>query len=76
MAREPVILLRAVEATLDANPPPVILKVYRASPKELAQSLPLPSADQPWMKMIGRSLAGLRGGAPGPSSGRAKRKWK
>ena len=30
--------VRRVEAMLDAHPPPVILKVYRASPAELAKS--------------------------------------
>jgi hypothetical protein len=39
LARNFVNTVRRVEAMLDANPPPVILKVYRASPKEVAQSL-------------------------------------
>jgi hypothetical protein len=30
--------VRRVEAMLDTNPPPVILKVYRSTSKELAQS--------------------------------------
>jgi PIN like domain len=36
LARNFLNTLRRIEAMLDANPPPVILKVYRASPTELA----------------------------------------
>lgn len=38
LARNFVNTVRRVEAMMEANPPPVILKVYRASPKEMAQS--------------------------------------
>lgn len=38
LARNFVHTVRRIEAMLDANPPPVILKVYRPTPKELAQS--------------------------------------
>lgn len=38
LARNFVSTARRIETMLDANPPSVILKVYRASPKELAQS--------------------------------------
>jgi hypothetical protein len=38
LARNFVNSVRRIEAMLDANPPPVILKVYRATPRELAQS--------------------------------------
>jgi hypothetical protein len=38
LARNFVSTVRRIEAMLDAHPPPVILKVYRASPAVLAQS--------------------------------------
>ncbi len=38
LARNFVNTVRRVEAMLDVNPPPVILKVYRPTPSELAQA--------------------------------------
>lgn len=40
--------LRRVDALLDAHAPPVILKVYRAAPAELAQSPHAPGRVEVW----------------------------